>query len=601
MPIPALLLAALLATAPAPPAARAAGAAPDARFQALYTREWAWRQAQRGEVDEDDDPSRVRRLLPKVDPVTQAQRLGYWREVMGELQAIDPKRLSAAQAENYAVYRAQIQVLINQQTFRDWEKPLTGDSAFWSDMTGVARQPFRRAADYPAYLSQLHDLPRYFDEEIANMRAGLKRGFTPPQVTLEGRDSAIRSVAEAKTPQDTVWWGPFKSFPKGVAPEEQARLSAEGARVIRDEVQPAYRKLLAFWTAEYFPGARKQLAATTLPDGRAYYQALILEYTTTTMTPEQIHAFGLAETAKIRAEMLQTMHDAGWTGDFPSFLRFLKTDPQFHPKTADELLKDAAWIAKEFDGKASRWFGYLPRRRFAIVPVPADIAPFYTSARGGPGTYLVNTYDLPSRALYAMPALTLHESAPGHAFQIPIAAEQHDLPPFRSHSYISAYGEGWALYCERLGDEMGMYHTPYERFGMLSYQAWRTARLVVDTGVHAMGWTREQALAYLRDNTALSDHEVETETDRYISWPGQALSYYLGEDAIRRSRAKAESALGPRFDIRRFHDTVLKLGSVPIPVLEARVDRFIAEGGPSPYPKGVADAAGRAPARRQSG
>ena len=590
MPRPALLAALLLSAAVplAPVHAAAPRSAADARFQALYRREWAWRQAQRGEVGEDDDSGRVRPLLPKVDPATQAARLAYWRGVMGALGRIDPKALSPAEAENYAVYRAQIQVLIDQQAFREWEKPLTGDSAFWSDRTDVARQPFRRPDDYAAYLSQLHDLPRYFDEEIADMRAGLKRGFTPPRVTLEGRDTGIRSVAEAATPQDTVWWGPFKAFPSGVASAEQARLRREGERLIREEVQPAYRRLLAFWTTEYLPGARTELAATRLPDGRAYYQSLILEYTTTTMTPEQIHAFGVSETAKIHAEMLQAMHDAGWKGDFPSFLHFLKTDPQFHPKTAEEELKDAAFIAKEFDGKADRWFGYLPRRRFAIVPVPPDIAPFYTAGRGGLGRYLVNTYDLPSRALYALPALTLHESAPGHAMQLPIAAEQTDLPEFRSRSYISAYGEGWAVYCERLGDEMGMYHTPYERFGMLSYQAWRTARLVVDTGVHAMGWTRAQAQAYLRENTALSDHEVETETDRYISWPGQALSYYLGEDVIRRARAKAEAALGPRFDIRRFHDTVLKLGSVPLPVLEARIDRFIAEGGPAPYPKGAA-------------
>ena len=587
--VPMLLAALLLATsAQAAPAVAPPG--PDARFKALYEREWAWRQAQRGEGDEGDDPSRVRPLLPRVDAQTQAERLAYWRGVMGELAAMDSHALSPAEAENYAVYRAQIQVLINQQVFRDWEKPLTGDSAFWSDMTGVARQPFRRAGDYPAYLSQLNDLPRYFDEEIADMRAGLKRGFTPPRVTLQGRDTAIASVADAKTPEQTIWYTPLKTFPEGVAPEEQARLRAEAAAVIRDRVQPAYRKLLAFWRTEYLPGARPGLAAQDLPDGRAYYQALILEYTTTAMTPAEIHAFGLSETAKIHAEMLGVMKDTGFKGDFPAFLTFLKTDPQFHPKTADELLKDAAFIAKEFDGKAARWFGYLPRRRFAITPVPADIAPYYTAGRGGPGTYLVNTYDLPSRSLYSLPALTLHESAPGHAMQIPIAAEQHDLPAFRSRSYISAYGEGWAVYCERLGDEMGMYHTPYERFGMLSYQAWRTARLVVDTGLHAMGWTRAQAQAYLRENTALSDHEVETETDRYISWPGQALSYYLGEDVIRRARAKAEAALGPKFDIRRFHDTVLKGGSVPLPVLQARIDRFIAEGGPSPYPKGVVGA-----------
>ncbi len=559
----------------------------DARFKALYEKEWAWRQAQRGEAGDADDESRVRAKLPKVDAATQAARLAYWTDTLKTLDGIDPKALSPQEAENYAVYKAQLRVLANQQRFREWEKPLTGDSAFWSDMTGVARQPFRRAADYPAYLSQLRDLPRYFDEEIAAMRAGLARGFTPPRVTLEGRDRAIASVADAKTPQEVIWWKPFETFPAGVTSAEQARLRTEGAAAIRDGVQPAYRRLLAFWRDEYLPRARTALDAASLPDGRAYYQSLILEFTTTELTPEAIHAFGLSETAKVHAEMLATMKDAGFTGDFPAFLRFLKTDPQFHPKTADELLKDAAFIAKEFDGKASRWFGYLPRARFAIRPVPDDIAPFYTAGRGGPGGYLVNTYDLPSRALYSLPALTLHESAPGHAMQIPIASEQADLPEFRRRSYISAYGEGWALYCERLGDEMGMYHTPYERFGMLSYQAWRTARLVVDTGLHTQGWSRSRAQDYLRENTALSDHEVETEVDRYISWPGQALSYYLGEDAIRRGRAKAQAALGPRFDIRRFHDTVLKVGSVPLPVLEARIDRFIAEGGPEPYPKRV--------------
>ena len=288
--------------------------------------------------------------------------------------------------------------------------------------------------------------------------------------------------------------------------------------------------------------------------------------------------------AGIRAEMEKAKAQARFTGDLPAFLHFLRTDPRFYAKTPDELLKEAAWEAKMFDGMAGTWFGRLPRRRFAIVPVPPEIAPFYTAGRGGPGQYLVNTYDLPSRPLFQLPALTLHESAPGHAMQIPLAQENTALLPFRRQSYISAYGEGWAVYCERLGDEMGFYRTPYERFGMLSYQAWRAARLVVDTGIHAQGWSRDQAQAYLRDNTALSDQEIGTEVDRYIGWPGQALSYYLGELTIRRARAKAEAALGPRFDVRAFHDTVLSLGSVPLPVVEARIDRFIAEGGKSPYP-----------------
>jgi len=285
--------------------------------------------------------------------------------------------------------------------------------------------------------------------------------------------------------------------------------------------------------------------------------------------------------------MLTAMKASGFTGTFPEFLKFLRTDPQFYPKTSDELMHDAAWIAKEFDGVASRFFGYEPRIRFAIVPVPPEIAPFYTAGRGGMTSYLLNTYDLPSRPLYSLPALTLHESAPGHSWQGAIAQEHErdkKLPQFR-RAYISAYGEGWALYCERLGTEMGIYHTPYETFGMLSYQAWRAARLVVDTGMHAQGWTRAQAQQYLHDNTALSDHEIETEVDRYISWPGQALSYYLGEMEIQKERKKAEAALGAKFNVRAFHDAVLETGSVPLPVLEEHMDAWIAGGGVGPYPE----------------
>ena len=332
------------------------------------------------------------------------------------------------------------------------------------------------------------------------------------------------------------------------------------------------------------PGARKSLAAELLPDGKAYYQAKIKEFTTLDLTPDEIHRIGLAEVAKIHAQMIEVMHETGYRGEFADFLRFLRTDPQFYAQTPSELLMRAAWIAKEFDGKAKDYFGYLPRSRFAIKPVPADLAPFYTGGRGGPGIYLVNTYDLPSRPLYVQTALTLHESAPGHAFQMSIALEHHDQPEFRQKVYISAYGEGWALYCEKLGIEMGMYETPYSRFGMLTYQMWRAARLVVDTGIHAKGWTREQAQQFLHDNTALADHEIETEVDRYIAWPAQALSYYLGEMTIEKVRAKAEQALGPKFNLRAFHDTVLELGSAPLPVLETRIDRFIADEGKGPYP-----------------
>ncbi len=557
----------------------------DAQFKSIYEKEWAWRQAQRGE-EEDDGAGAYRKVqaqLPKVDAATQETKLRYWTDVLQQLDGISASSLSAAEQVNYAVYRAQIQGLVNSQRFREYEMPFNSDSAFWSGITYTPRQPFHTLQDYNNYISQLNDIPRLFAEETVNMGVGLKRGFTPPQVTLVGRDSSIASIANAKTPEDTVFYDPFRKMPANIPAPQQEKLRAEGAKVIRDKVMPAYAELLKFVRDEYIPNARKSLAAEDLPDGKAYYQSQILEYTTTNLTPAQIHRIGLDEMAKIHAEMLATIKETGFKGDFPAFLQFLRTDPQFYATTPQELLMQAAWISKEFDGKASQYFGYLPRERFAIKPVPADEAPFYTSARGGPGIYLVNTYDLPARPLYSLPALTLHESAPGHAFQIPIAMEHKNLPRFR-RNYISAYGEGWALYCERLGTEMGMYHTPYEKFGMLSYQAWRAARLVVDTGIHSQGWRREQAQQYMRDNTALSDHEIETEVDRYISWPGQALSYYLGEMSIQKSRRKAEEALGEKFNIRAFHDAVLELGSVPLPVLEEHIDRFIQSGGKGPYP-----------------
>jgi uncharacterized protein (DUF885 family) len=577
----AALALALVATVPFAHAATPAPA--DARFQAIYKTEWQWRITQRL-ADDDELPKGVRPGLPHVDAATQEARRRYWEGVLKQLDAIDPAALSKAERINYAVYRAQIKALYEAQRFHEYEQPVNADSSFWTDMTYAARRSFKTREDYLAYLAQLQDMPRYFREQLANMRAGLARGFTPPRVTLAGRDAPLASVAEAKSPQDTIYYAPFREMPANIPLDEQARLRAAGVAAIREYVQPAHAEVLSFVHSDYFPKARVPLAAESLPDGKAYYQSKIVEYTTTSLSADEIHRIGLAEMAKIRAEMQQAMNQAGFKGDLPAFLAFLRSDPQFYAKTPDELLMRAAWVAKKFDGKAEQYFGYLPRSRFAIVPVPPDQAPWYTSARGGPGVYLVNTYNLPSRALYSLPALTLHESAPGHAFQMPVALEQKGVPPFR-RAYISAYGEGWALYSERLGTEMGIYETPYELFGMLSYQAWRASRLVVDTGIHAKGWTREQAQAYMHDNTALSDHEIETEVDRYISWPGQALSYYLGEMAIMGARKKAEAALGSRFDIRAFHDTVLQLGSVPLPVLEARIDTFIAEGGKSPYLK----------------
>jgi uncharacterized protein (DUF885 family) len=554
--------------------------AADERFRAIYEAEWRWRKQQLPGGEDSNKP--IADHLPKVDPASQQERRMYWEATLGKVNALPRADLSPGEQVNYDIYRAQLQVLIDNQRFRDFEMPVNSDSTFWTDLGYTARRPFRSLTDYEHWIAQMRDIPRYFAEQSDEMRAGMKRGFTPPRVTLAGRDASITAVTTA-TPEASLFYTPFREMP-GIAPEKQATLRAAAAQAIREVVQPAYVRLLEFMRTEYLPGTRTTLAAEALPDGKNYYRAKIREFTTLDMDPQAIHQLGIAEVERLHAAMLEQMKATGFSGEFAQFLHFLRADPRFYAKTPQELLMRAAWIAKVFDGKASTYFGYLPRARFAIKPVPDDLAPFYTAGRGGPGAYLLNTYDLPSRPLYNLAALTLHESAPGHAFQIPIAMEHKGQPEFRRHSYISAYGEGWALYCEKLGEEMGMYETPYDRFGMLGYQIWRAARLVVDTGVHAEGWTREQALDYMREYTALPEREIGTEVDRYIAWPGQALSYYLGERAILEGRARAEQALGERFNIRAFHDAVLELGSVPLPVLTARIERFIAEGGKGPYP-----------------
>jgi uncharacterized protein (DUF885 family) len=570
----------LILAAASPSLARRPSASADARFKALYTKEWKWRDEQF--PGGEDSNKEIADHLPKADAATQEMRLRYWEDTLKQLDAIPRAKLSPANQVNYDVYRPQLEVLIESQKFRQYEAPANSDTTFWTDLGYVARQDFKNLKDYQNWIAQMRDIPRYFREQIEVMRAGLRRGFTPPQVTLQGRDASITNVVNAK-PEDSLFYTPFKTM-SGIPPDQQAALRMQAVDVIRSQVQPAYVELLNFWNTVYVPGARKTLAADDLPDGKAFYRSKIIEFTTLDMDPAEIHRIGEQEVASLHQQMIDVMKETGFQGDFPAFQQFLRTDPQFYAKTPQELLDKAAWIAKKFDGKAALYFGMLPRGRFAIKPVPDDLAPFYTSGRGGPGVYLVNTYDLPHRPLFNLTALTLHESAPGHAFQMPLAAEDKTLPDFRRYTYISAYGEGWALYCEWLGVEMGMYETPYDRFGMLGWQIWRAARLVVDTGIHSQGWTREQAIQYMRQYTALPDHEIETEVDRYIAWPGQALSYYLGEMAIRKARAKAEAALGPKFNIRAFHDTVLALGSVPLPLLEARIDKFVADGGKGPYP-----------------
>lgn len=550
-----------------------------AKLRALYTDEWTWRQREFAR-EWVDDAWQEADHMPSVTAQAWRRRADYWEEVLAALDTIPLDQLPHDEQVNAAVFRAGIEAMHANAAWRTYEMPFNSDSFFWGYLN--PRQPYRDVAEWRRFIGRLADIPRYFDEHIANMERGLARGWSVPRVTIEGRDRTLEPYTLAG--EGNPFLATFDAIPDTIPAAVRDELRAEGRRVVLEQVVPAYGKLLAFLREEYFPRARTTISASDLPGGAAFYRSQVLEYVTRDMTPGQIHALGLAEVERISGEMREVMRRAGFDGSFPEFLAFLRSDPRFYAKTPHELLANAAWIAKRVDGQLKHQFGTLPRYRFTIIPVPDDIAPNYTSGRGGLDACLFNTYDLPSRPLYNLPALVLHECTPGHSFQAALALEAPERPDFRQDAYFSGYGEGWGLYVEWLGTQMGIYETPYEDFGRLTFEMWRAARLVIDTGLHEYGWTRQQAIDYLAEHTALAQLDIENEVDRYISWPGQALSYYIGYRTLRDLRAEAERALGDDFDPKQFHDTVLGLGSVPLPVLEQEVRRHIrqarAAGGP---------------------
>lgn len=556
-------------------------------LRALIDREWSWRLSEFPLLATSVGAHELDDRLDRVDEQSQQRRLQHWRQLAGELEAVPRQGLTAAERIDADVLAEQVRAFVAGLEAKGYLFSVSGDSSFFSDLPQIPRQHlFRDAADYEKYLRRLRDVPRYFEENLQLLRDGLKIGFTTPQVILKGRDKAAQVHAEVKDARKSAFYAPFLSIPASIPPPDAARLRAEAEAAIREAVIPAYQQVAVFLAGTYLPGARTTIAASDLPNGRAYYRAQIREYVTKDVPPEDLHALGLREVARIRAEMETVKQQAGFKGELPAFLQHLRSAPEFYARTPEELLMRASFVAKRIDGMLPHFFGLLPRLPYRVEAVPDAIAPFYTGGRyvpaaegsGEPGTYWVNTYQLKSRPLYVLPALTLHEAVPGHHLQIALAAEQADHPAFRRHAYFSVFGEGWGLYSEKLGEEMGIYATPYERFGRLTYEMWRACRLVVDTGIHALGWPREKALQFMKENTALSEHEIETEVDRYIGWPGQALSYKVGELAIRELRARAEKQLGPRFDLRKFHDAVLALGSVPLPVLEREIGAAIAAG-----------------------
>jgi uncharacterized protein (DUF885 family) len=520
--------------------------------------------------------------LPSVTPDAQQRRLDADKQFLQRLHAIERGKLNAQDQVSYDLFEFMLSHRVTLARYKEWRAPLNSDSGFYVDVLLMAdlANP-RTVADYEHFVARLNDVPRFFNENIANMREGMREGFTLPGEILEGVSKVVASMQFDEAERMPLWQ-PFTKFSTAVPESQQARLAAAAKDALADRVIPAYAAFQRFFEEEYRPAARATIGAGALPEGNAYYADVVRYFTTLPdAAPDRIHEIGVGEVARIRGEMEAIIRGLEYDRDFADFLAFLRTDPQFYAETATELLHEAAWIAKEIDGKLPDYFGKLPRMPYGVTAVPDALAPNYTAGRynpgpiGAAGEYWVNTYALDTRPLYALPSLTLHEAVPGHHLQIALARELRNLPKFRLSFFPHAFGEGWALYCEKLGEEMGLYSTPYQRFGRLTYEMWRACRLVIDTGVHAMNWTREQAQRFLASNTSLSAHEVRTEVDRYIAWPGQALAYKIGELKIVDLRKKANAALGERFDLRAFHDAVLEYGGVTLPVLEQQIDAYI--------------------------
>ena len=528
---------------------------------------------------------RFNNRVPDVSAIAQSRRLDARKKFQKRLQTIvGLSGLTSEDQLSAQVLGFILQHDIELAEFAPWRIPFVSDSGFHTEFGYViSATPFRTENDYLNYLLRLTALPDYLQQNINNLRIGLEDGFTQPKEIMEFVFSSFEAQVVEEIENHPAY-APFKSMPDSIQPDIQATLEREAWRIVEQEVNPANRQLVEFMRSEYLPAARETLGASGLPQGKAYYSALVRYFTTLDdATSGNIHQRGLEEVARIRGEMDAVIEETKFEGSFEEFLTFLRTDPQFYAKAPDELLKQASWIAKQTDGRLPAFFGKLPRQPYSVEPVPAELAPNYTGGRYSPappgssrgGQYWVNTYALDTRSLYQLTALSLHEGVPGHHLQIALAAELEGVPEFRKDFYPHAFGEGWGLYAEKLGVEMGIYETPYDHFGRLSYEMWRACRLVVDTGMHAKGWTRQQAIDYLAENTALSFHEINTEIDRYIAWPGQALAYKMGELTLWELRSQAKEALGDKFDIREFHDAVLAEGGIPLEVLRSQIARYI--------------------------
>lgn len=502
--------------------------------------------------------------------------------LLTQLQTIDPSHFDEDDKISYNLLEFVLNEAIIKYKFKTHWNPILSDAGFHLSLTYRVR-PITSKKDALNYLKKLKAIPHFIEQQTELIRKGLDAGMSQPLVIFKGYESTYEKHI-TYTAEENFYYSPFLTLPTPLSNEVKDSLQAAAKKVVLEQVIPSFQSVKTFFEEEYYPDTRQSIGVSETPNGKAYYQSRIDYYSTLNLSPEEIHQKGHEEVARIKTQMKAIVDEVNFKGTLREFITFLRTDSQFYAKTPDELLKHARNIAKKLDEQLPRFFKKLPRKTYGVAPVPDAIAPKYTGGRyigtspesTDPGYYWVNTYNLSSRPLYVIPSLTAHEAVPGHHLQGALNQElPESIPQFRRNLYLSAYGEGWGLYTEFLANEMGIYTTPYEHFGKLTYEMWRACRLVVDTGMHVFGWSRQRAVDFMVENTALSIHEVNTEIDRYISWPGQALSYKIGELKIRELRSMAELELGNQFDIREFHEQILEKGTLTLPLLESRILNFI--------------------------
>ena len=507
----------------------------------------------------------------------------FAENLLSKMSKIDANKLDENDNISYELLSFELLDIIAYYDFERFLNPLLSDSGFHSSLVYHVR-PIYNYEQIKNYLNKLNSIPQYVDQYLPLLRKGIKKGVSQPLIIFEGYESTYNDHITDDY-KSNYFYSPFSNLPKDLSQTQKDSILIVAQKAIEKNVVPQFIRIKDFFEKEYYPNTRNSIGVSETPNGLEFYQNRIDYYTTSkTYTADKIHEIGLTEVARIKKEMIEIIKELNFKGSFEEFFKFLRTDDQFYAKTPKELLMYARDISKRADAQLPRFFKTLPRKPYGVAPVPDAIAPKYTGGRyvgtsknsTEPGYYWVNTYDLKSRTLYTIPALTVHEAVPGHHLQNALNNELGDsIPQFRRNLYLSAYGEGWGLYTEFLADEMGIYTTPYEKFGKFTYEMWRACRLVVDTGIHAKSWSRDQAVNYMSSNTALSLHEVNTEIDRYISWPGQALSYKIGELKIRELRNKAENKLDQKFDIRDFHEIILEYGTVTLSILENRINNYI--------------------------